>query len=330
MAKPRKREILLLVTLPLLLFGVLAEVGLRFYLAKHTFYDVEMSRYARTLKIEADNPLVGHVHQPNGRAVLMNTTVEINSAGFRDDEYTLERNHRHRIILLGDSLTFGWGVEKEESFEHRLEEQLDGESPTELINFAAGNYNTVQQVNLFLDVGLAYEPDQVVVFYFINDAEPVPQRSRFPWLGNVRLVTFYWSRVKALVARFEESAGYEDWYGALYAEGAPGWEAAQAAFLQLQQACAENEIALQVVLLPELHDLVDYPFEREYAAVRSFLDAHGIENLDLTPSFAGETDPQSLWVAPDDAHPNAEAHRRIAEYSLDFIRNGSLRSRQVQ
>jgi lysophospholipase L1-like esterase len=323
MANPRKRDIVLLTTVPLLLFLVLAEVGLRFYLSRNTFYDVEMSRYARTLKIDAGNPLIGHVHRPGGQAQLMGTTVRINSVGFRDDEYALERNARRRIILLGDSLTFGWGVEKEESFEHRLEAQLDARSPTELINFAAGNYNTVQQVNLFLEKGLAYQPDQVVVFYFINDAEEVPKRSRFPWLGNIRVVTFYWSRVKALIAQFSDSAGYEEWYEALYREDAAGWTAAKQAFLQLRDECADRNIALQVVLLPELHELVDYPFEAEYAAVSNFLEASGIPNLDLSPFFAGERDPQSLWVAPDDAHPNAEAHRRIAEYSFPFISEAS-------
>lgn len=326
MATPRKRDILLLTTLPLLLFGVLAEVALRVYLSRNTFYDVEMSRYARALKIDSENPLIGHVHLPNGKAHLMNTTVEINSAGFRDDEYELARNERRRIILLGDSLTFGWGVEKEESFEHRLEKMLDAEIPTELINFAAGNYNTVQQVNLFIDEGLAYDPDEVVLFYFVNDAELVPQRSRLAWLGGIRLVTFYWSRVKALTARFSDAAGYEDWYAALYQEGAQGWRDGRGALVQLKEVCAKQGIGLKVVLLPELHDLVDYPFAAEYRAVTDFLTDIDVAHLDLTPSFGGETNPQSLWVAPDDAHPNALAHRRIAEYSLDFVRPGPLRS----
>jgi lysophospholipase L1-like esterase len=319
MAKLRKREILLLTVLPIVLFLLIGEVGLRFYLSRNTFYDVEMSRYARSLKIDARNPLVGHVHRPNGEEHLMNTTVRISSAGFRDDEYSLERNPSRRIIFLGDSLTFGWGVEKHESFEHLLEKRLDAQTPTEIINFAAGNYNTVQEVNLFLDEGLKYDPDQVVLFYFINDAEPNPQKSRFPWLGNMRIVTFYWSRVKALLTRFSDTAGFQAYYAALYREGAEGLLRSQEAFLQLKRACSENGIGLRVVLLPELHDLIDYPFSREYALVEGFLRENEIAVLDLTPFFSGEQHPESLWVAPDDAHPNAIAHRRIAEYSLDFI-----------
>jgi len=309
----------LLVVVPFVVFLLLAEVGLRFYLSRHTFYDVEMSRYARLLKIDSSNPLVEHVHRPGGRAHLMNVDVRINSAGFRDDEYDLERNRKRRLIFLGDSLTFGWGVEKHQSFEHRIEAQLNERTPTEIINFGSGNYNTVQEAHLFLDAGLGYSPDQVVLFYFINDAEPIPQKSRFPWLGNIRIVTFYWSRVKALVAGLTGSGDYRDYYSALYREGAPGWQNAKQALLLLKNACQERGIAFQVVLLPELHELVDYAFAEEHRRVGDFLRRHDIDFLDLAPFFASEHDPQSLWVAADDAHPNAEAHRRIAEYSVDFI-----------
>ena len=72
----------------------------------------------------------------------------------------------------------------------------------------------------------------------------------------------------------------------------------------------------------ELHELADYTFAREHALVADFLRANGIPVLDLAPSFANETDPTTLWVAPDDAHPNARAHRLIANYTLDFIASG--------
>jgi lysophospholipase L1-like esterase len=301
------------------MFLLLGELAIRFYLTRHTFYDVEMSRYALQLKADAANPLVGHVHRPSREVTLMNVTVEINSAGFRDDEYSIEKGDEWRIIFLGDSLTFGWGVEKEETFEHLLERALDAKRPTEILNFGTGNYNTVQEVNLFLERGLAYRPDQVVLFYFINDAEPLPQRSRIPWLGRLRIVTFYWSRVKALLARLDSAAGFEAYYTSLYRGEAGGWKSGRAALLELKEACRKHGIRLQVVLLPELHELVHYPFEQEHALVADFLRANGVPVLDLAPYFAGETNPLSLWVAQDDAHPNAQAHRRIAQYSLGFI-----------
>ena len=175
-------------------------------------------------------------------------------------------------------------------------------------------------MNLFLEKGLRYAPDEVVVFYFINDAEPVPVRSRWWWLGHSRIVTFYWSRVKALLAQYRSSARFEDYYASLYEEDAPGWQGTRQSFLELARVCRERGIGLRVVLLPELHALAEYPFARQHALVSAFLEAHGIESLDLAPLFRDEKDPRSLWVARDDAHPNARAHRLIAEYSLPFLR----------
>jgi len=312
-------EILFLVFVPLAIFLGAFELLLRVYLSDHLFYDVEMSRYALTLKVDSPNPAIGHHHRPNAQATLMGVDVRTNSHGFRDDEVALEKDGRHRIIFLGDSLTLGWGVEMDETFEHRLEARLNEMRPTEIINLGVGNYNTTQEVNLFIEKGLPLQPDQVVVFYFINDAEPVPQKSRFPGLGHYRTITFYWSRLKALRARFTDTVGFREYYSGLYQEGSDGWRACQDAFRELHDLSAKHGFALSVVLLPELHELREYPFTAEHAKVMSFLSELGVPALDLAPRFRGEENPQSLWVSRDDAHPNARAHALIADYSLDFV-----------
>ncbi|MCH2169473.1 SGNH/GDSL hydrolase family protein [Myxococcota bacterium] len=325
MPTARVRDILVLIAISLVAFVVIGEVTLRIYLEYRTFYDVEMSRYARLLKIDAENPRVGHLHRPNSEAELMDVEVRINSDGFRDDEIRSNSNGTHRIIFLGDSLTFGWGVEQNETFAHLLERRLDAQSPTEVINFGTGNYNTEQEVELLLEKGLDYQPDQVVLFYFINDAEPVPQKSRFPWLGDLRIATFYWSRIKALAARWSDSAGYRDYYSALYRDGSEGLGRVRVALEKLRDASMDHGFEIQVVLLPELHELVDYPFRDEHAKISRMLSEIDIPTLDLAPAFADVTNPQELWVAPDDAHPNAKAHTRIADSSFNFIHGPGAR-----
>jgi hypothetical protein len=148
----------------------------------------------------------------------------------------------------------------------------------------------------------------------------VPQKSRFPGLGHSRLVTFYWSRAKAARARLAPDAGgFAEYYSALYRDGAEGWARSQAALRELARLSREQGFELRVVLLPELHQLADYAFRREHEMVLEFLRANAIPALDLAPRFAGERHPQSLWVSPDDAHPNARAHRLIAEHSFNFV-----------
>ena len=301
-------------------FLLAGELLVRLYLIRHTVYDVEMAKYANALKIDSPNPKIGHLHRPNARARLMNVDVVINSDGFRGPEYRVEKGTASRIIFLGDSLTLGWGVEEKDAFASLLEARLGALHPTEVLNFGTGNYNTEQEVNLFLEKGLKYHPDRVVVFYFINDAEATPQKSRLWVLGYSRLVTVYWSRFLALRNALSPEMSFQGYYSALYRDDQQGWIHARKAFLELKAACVQGGMRLQVVLLPELHNLAVYPFRREHGLLTAFLNENAIENLDLAASFAGYKSSIDLWVATDDAHPNARAHKMIADYTFEFLK----------
>ncbi len=67
--------------------------------------------------------------------------VSTNSLGIRGKEISLEKpQDTYRILLLGDSMTFGWGVNEGETFAKILE--------TNLNNFAK---NAGQQINFELE-----------------------------------------------------------------------------------------------------------------------------------------------------------------------------------
>jgi len=312
-------KILLIILSSFVIFFILGEFLIRIYLINHTIYDVEMAKYATTIKTDSKNPLIQHVHKPNSNARLMNVMVHINSDGFRDKEYPIAKDGKYRIIFLGDSLTLGWGVEYKDTFKYILEEKMDRLYPTEIINFGTGNYNTEQEVNLFIEKGLKYKPDKVVVFYFINDAEITPKKSKLWFLGYSHMATFYWSRIHTFLNNIFPSKDFRGYYSNLYDKNHEGWARTQKAFLQLRDICRKDKIALQVILLPEFHNLEDYLFKREHAAISEFLQRNGISNLDLAPYFTNIKEPMRLWVAYDDAHPNKLAHQLIAEYSLDFV-----------
>jgi lysophospholipase L1-like esterase len=310
---------ILALVIAFLVFFALGEILMRLYTWKVISYDVEMTRYAMEVKKQAGDPAIGHVHRPGARATLMGVPVAINQDGLRDRDYPVARTAARRYVFLGDSLTMAWGVEQEKSFEALLEAKLDARAPTEVLNFGTGNYNTVQEVSLFLAKGLKYKPDVVVLFYFINDAEPTPAVSRWESLGNSRFVTFFWSRIKSLASRLDEQKSFHGYYSGLYADGQPGWKAAQDALLRLKQASVEHGFELKVVVLPELHDPARYPFAEEHHKIMAFLASAGIPALDVTSAFEGTTDPHKLWVALDDAHPNAQAHAIIARAVESFI-----------
>ncbi len=314
----KKSGIIILYCLFLML---LTEGVVRGYLAVNMIYDVEMTRYSNLLKKDSMNADIGHEHIPNSAARLMGVDVRINSDGLRGKPYRIEHTGAFRIAVLGDSLTFGWGVEEQDTFATRLEAALRRLGPAEVLIFGTGNYNTSQEVSLFAEKGIKYEPDMAVLFYFINDAEETPTKSKWWWLGYSRAITFYWSRVHSLIANQSGGNSFSDYYSGLYREGMPGWEKTKRSLLRLKEICRGLDIPLQVFLLPELHNLKAYPFRREHAMVIDFLRSNRIPVHDLLTEFQRfRGDSMSLWVSYDDAHPNAVAHGMIATYASETIK----------
>ncbi|MGB3728618.1 MAG: SGNH/GDSL hydrolase family protein, partial [Thermodesulfobacteriota bacterium] len=299
----------------------IGEVLIRSYLHFNTAYDIEMTKYAINLKNDSENKLIGHVHRPNKSMELMDVMVDINSDGHRDKEYPVTKTDKHRIIFLGDSLTFGWGVKQEETFATLIEEDMNSQSPTEVINFGTGNYNTEQEVNLFIDKGLKYNPDKVVLFYFINDAEITPEKSGLWFLGYSQFISFYWSRINSLLNNFLPSKSFQEYYESLYDEDQQGWINARKAIIQLRDICESKGIEFQVVLLPELHDVNNEIFANVYDNLALFLAENNIDYLNLAKLFKNHPDQIQLWVSYDDAHPNNIAHKKIAQSTLGFISN---------
>ena len=303
----------------LIVFFFLGELLIRIYLRYNTVYDIEMTRYALYDKVDSDNPRIGHEHKPNSSMRLMNVMVDINTDGLRDREYPVKNGDNYRIIVLGDSLTFGWGVAEQDTFSNLLEENLNKSYPTEIINFGTGNYNTEQEVNLFKEKGLKYKPDKVVLFYFINDAEATPEKSKLWFLGYSEFISFYWSRVNSLMDKYLSSQSFEEYYSTLYREDQEGWKNTTSAILELKQLCEKENVQLQVVLLPELHDTKNQIFREVYDGMANFLGGNNIEYVNLARLFKEQNNEMDLWVSYDDAHPNAIAHKKIAESITEFI-----------
>jgi len=87
----------------------------------------------------------------------------INDGGFRDRNHPLRKPQGvFRIVALGDSVTFGYGVEEEESYSKQLEAIFARRSApprVEVLNFGVGGYNAYNEAALFEGVaGLHFFP----------------------------------------------------------------------------------------------------------------------------------------------------------------------------
>ncbi len=100
--------------------------------------------------------------------------VHINSLELRDPrEYELaKRLNTFRILVLGDSVTFGHGSVYEHTYPYMTEQRLKAWRPDvdwQVWNAAVPGYNTSQELAQLLEVGDRFRPDLVVVGFFGND-----------------------------------------------------------------------------------------------------------------------------------------------------------------
>jgi len=97
----------------------------------------------------------------------------INADGFRDRRYARPKPPgTFRVVVLGDSIAFGYGVEERDAFPKVLEARLSELAPEahiEVVNLGVSGYNAYTEAELLKDVGVTYEPDLVLLQFCIND-----------------------------------------------------------------------------------------------------------------------------------------------------------------
>jgi len=116
------------------------------------------------------DPLLGWAHQPQQEGIFetpeFHTVVQINKNGLRDREHSYERqNEIKRILVLGDSFAWGYGVEESERFSQLVEKSLD----VEVINAGVSGYSTDQELLWYRNEGIKYETDLVILELAGND-----------------------------------------------------------------------------------------------------------------------------------------------------------------
>jgi len=79
-----------------------------------------------------------------------------------------------RVLALGESFTFGWLLEEQDTYLARLQQHADsafGIEQFEILNGAAGGWGTEDYVLFLEDEGDSIKPDVVLVFLGIDDAQ---------------------------------------------------------------------------------------------------------------------------------------------------------------
>jgi len=128
------------------------------------------------------HPLLGYDGLPNVRGRFHGQTVTHNSKGNRGDEVGFEKPAGvKRVVVVGDSQAWGYGVGDDETIPAQLSRRLNegGAARYQVLNLGVGGYGTDQAFLKYLVQGRRYAPDVVVLTVFKND--PVENARTVAW-----------------------------------------------------------------------------------------------------------------------------------------------------
>lgn len=337
---------------------LLAEVGLR--LAAHRRNQEVLARASSSAVVPPPGTSLhlGEILQlsPNDRLVyelspgLQGVRFEgreltTNHLGLRGPELSIAKPEGTlRLLGIGDSVLFGWGVELEESYLARLGRRLEESHPQvrwEVINAGVPGYNTVMEVEALERKGLALDPDVVVLGFVGNDLQlPNFIRAEEPVLSLARsFLLDHLLRERRPHARSglqsaprpseqgRELAGFESdpaRVPARYRELA-GAEAALAAVGRLAELSAEH--GFLVVVVVHHHDPAE-DLSQDLATVHALARQHGFLVADVRGELARflggrPYEPADFVLRPDDLHPSPRHHELVAEALHRTLLNSS-------
>jgi lysophospholipase L1-like esterase len=359
-----KQKIALLVVAVLSTTMLLVVAG-EIYLRRTQSYIVAQQDNLRRLGIVEQNPglLIRYTSKgkrliPGANVVIKNhwlsgrdIPVHINSLGFRGDDVAAEPTRGvPRILILGDSITWGDYVRDEETYVRQTASVLENTLGyrVEVINGGVGDTGSQEQIDILEDSGLQIHPDIVVLGFYLNDSRP-------PWGFSGELSDRNWVRRHSLMVdkayekfalwRWVQQQGAER-FAWIDAQHRLDWKSKHAAFLELARLAQYDWGAAWV---EDSWKTVDHELTRlEHHArrngfrvltltfpVRFQVDAvtredspqktfaalaqkHGFSNLDLLPLYRAHAREDIFF---DWCHPTPAMNRTIGAAVADFLRD---------
>lgn len=178
--KPSRRK-LLAITVPAIAIAMLLSMAM-----VEAWVRLRWDDRRGTPGFYVSDPVLGQRLAPGYRGWFAGVPVEINALGFRDTrDYALEKKPgTFRILVLGDSVTFGHGALSETTYPYLLEQRLKQWRPDvdwQVWNLGVPGYNTSIELEQLKMVGPRYQPDLVIVGFYENDlsGNQPPRRPSF-------------------------------------------------------------------------------------------------------------------------------------------------------
>lgn len=331
----------------------IAEIGTRILLKEEVDTQLLKAQLEQTTIAEvirpSANPQIFYELKPNLNITFQNIHIVTDQAGSRISATPPSaKNNPIRIAVLGDSTSFGWGVEYEQTYPEKYRQQMEAitNSPIELRNYSVPGYNSQQLLHVFLEKVIPYQPDLLLLHHDPNDPEDIPFSSLSkdapnyipPEYGDnllnlafLKLIIRTIQKTKIRRAIAEDHTAHNEYIDG-YIAGGPAYQKHLQTLQKLINEADKLNIPIIVIIFDAfIPPIKNYRNNKRYLRLHKNLadrlQAMGYYPLDLYPLSIIEmeqnnwTDFNSWYLSEMDHHSNATGHQFIADKLVEYTRS---------
>lgn len=319
--------------------------------------DIAVRGYVR---IHRMSPIYGFELVPGAsvQGASLREKIDINSDGMRDETIEKTTLGVKKIAVVGDSFTFGVGVELADTYVKQLEKQLNDSSiRCRTYNFGVTGYDLWQIGEVIKRKVLSLSPDLIILGFFHNDmgrsVHPAPNnpdwRGYNPFINEKTDDFFYFNKVlfnvnKIIESKYRKQRG-EDYsesmearkrefgpenpdspnHQILYGTATPSLYRQFSEKMKLiANVIHQHNIPVLGVFIPDAAQINNPPAQHVNGIFKTECLKNNIPFIDLTKQFETEKDPRKLYLFPLDAHTSPLGHSWIADALAQYIINHQL------
>lgn len=307
--------------------------------------------------ITVDDSVLNFRFRPNSESFTGNITYRLNSAGFRDSEHRYEKApNMFRILVMGDSVAFGYKVKVEDTFSLRLEKLLEknqGNVKAEVVTLAMPGLNSFQEAHLLQEEGRKYSPDLIVMLYSLNDADSgvsfkkkeedvcrielihmeIPCAYK-TFMKSSALLFFLKDRLDGLMWKLhigdqDDVFGsiQTDYFSKLYTGDIKWKNNVLSGFDIVRDYSAQTGVPVLLVVSPVMYDFGQYSWKWIHEKIAKDAVARGFVVVDLLPLYSRYSVMDVRVERGDFVHPGKLGHEIAAAATSEAILKNSLLQR---
>ncbi|MBN1197098.1 MAG: SGNH/GDSL hydrolase family protein [Candidatus Aminicenantes bacterium] len=286
----------------------------------------------------ARNPDLVYELLPGSRARVQGIPIHINNAGFRDRQFSIQKSSLFRVIVVGDSITYGWNVSLDQTFHKQLENRLRRSGcEVEVLGMGVVGYNMVQEYHLIRERALAFKPDLVVLQITPNDFERTVGIRRNRSGRGYSLLLYHDLRIPYVIGKSDLSTWlmrHSHFFrftnlrlGALMRKRNPDYDPGHVFLLgeeksfrylsRIHSLLRAAGVPWVAVIFPEARRKAPYPFTGLHHRIHRVLNENGVRVIDLLEPL-NAPNREDIWI--ERIHPNARGHALVADILSGFLR----------